>query len=91
MGDVRDDVEPRDPLRLEHSDRERVALGEDRALVIVTHDPLDAMVLADRIVVIEHGLVVQIGTPAETRLISQLLTCVRRGSTGLWSKGGTSR
>lgn len=35
------------------------------ATVLVTHDPLDAMVLADRLVVIEHGSVVQQGTPAE--------------------------
>ena len=33
--------------------------------VLVTHDPLDAMVLADRLVVIEQGRVVQTGTPAE--------------------------
>jgi molybdate transport system ATP-binding protein len=33
--------------------------------VLVTHDPLDAMVLADRLVVVEHGEVVQQGTPAE--------------------------
>lgn len=33
--------------------------------VLVTHDPLDAMVLADRLVVIEHGRVVQEGGPAE--------------------------
>ena len=33
--------------------------------VLVTHDPLDAMVLADRLVVIEHGEVVQQGTSAE--------------------------
>ncbi|TDB91724.1 ABC transporter ATP-binding protein [Actinomadura sp. KC216] len=35
------------------------------AAVLVTHDPLDAMVLADRIVVIEGGRLVQEGTPAE--------------------------
>ncbi|MFI6456629.1 ABC transporter ATP-binding protein [Streptosporangium amethystogenes] len=35
------------------------------ATVLVTHDPLDAMVLADRLVVIENGAVVQQGTPAE--------------------------
>ncbi|WP_326645645.1 ABC transporter ATP-binding protein [Streptosporangium sp. NBC_01755] len=35
------------------------------ATVLVTHDPLDAMVLADRLVVIENGVVVQHGTPAE--------------------------
>ncbi len=32
--------------------------------VLVTHDPLDAMVLADRLVVIEAGRVVQEGPPA---------------------------
>jgi molybdate transport system ATP-binding protein len=33
--------------------------------VLVTHDPLDAMVLADELVVLEHGRVVQSGSPAE--------------------------
>ncbi|UWE11626.1 ABC transporter ATP-binding protein [Actinacidiphila bryophytorum] len=33
--------------------------------ILVTHDPLDAMVLADRLVVIEDGRRVQEGTPAE--------------------------
>jgi len=33
--------------------------------LLVSHDPLDAMVLADRLVVIEDGAVVQSGTPAE--------------------------
>lgn len=36
----------------------------DAVAVLVTHDPLDAMVLADRLVVVEHGRVVQEGTPA---------------------------
>ena len=35
------------------------------AAVLVTHDALDAMVLADRIVVVEDGAEVQTGTPAE--------------------------
>ncbi|NUW45016.1 ABC transporter ATP-binding protein [Nonomuraea rhodomycinica] len=35
------------------------------ATVLVTHDPLDAMVLADRLVVIENGAIVQQGAPAE--------------------------
>lgn len=35
------------------------------ATVLVTHDPLEAMVLADRLVVLEHGRIVQQGTPAE--------------------------
>jgi molybdate transport system ATP-binding protein len=33
--------------------------------LLVTHDPLDAMVLADRIVIVEDGKVVQQGPPAE--------------------------
>lgn len=37
----------------------------DRPAVVVTHDPLDAIVLADRLVVIEDGRVVQSGSPAE--------------------------
>jgi molybdate transport system ATP-binding protein len=35
------------------------------ATVLVTHDPLDAMVLADRLLVLENGSVVQEGTPVE--------------------------
>jgi molybdate transport system ATP-binding protein len=31
--------------------------------LLVTHDPLEAMALADKLVVLEHGLVVQSGTP----------------------------
>ncbi|WHT16272.1 ABC transporter ATP-binding protein [Crossiella sp. CA-258035] len=31
--------------------------------LLVTHDPLDAMVLADRLVILEHGRVVQQGSP----------------------------
>lgn len=33
--------------------------------VLVTHDPLEAMVLADRLLVVEQGRAVQQGTPAE--------------------------
>ncbi|GAA3464697.1 ABC transporter ATP-binding protein [Saccharothrix longispora] len=33
--------------------------------VLVTHDPLDAMVLADRLVILERGRVVQEGTPTD--------------------------
>jgi len=33
--------------------------------LLVTHDPLEAMALADKLVVVEHGLVVQSGTPGD--------------------------
>ncbi|MEV8637153.1 ABC transporter ATP-binding protein [Streptosporangium sp. NPDC051023] len=52
--------------RLEIRSRLRRHLADfDGATVLVTHDPLDAMVLADLLVVIENGSVVQRGTPAE--------------------------
>ena len=35
------------------------------ATLVVTHDPVDAAVLADRLVVIENGTLVQQGTPIE--------------------------
>jgi molybdate transport system ATP-binding protein len=34
-------------------------------VLIVTHDPLEAMIMADRLVVIENGRVVQQGSPAQ--------------------------
>jgi molybdate transport system ATP-binding protein len=49
------------------------------ATVIVTHDPLDALVLADHVVVVENGRVVQAGTPHDiarrprTRYVAQLV------------------
>ncbi|MEU6593881.1 ABC transporter ATP-binding protein [Streptomyces sp. NPDC046881] len=52
--------------RLEVRAQLRRHLAEFEAVsVLVTHDPLDAMVLADRLVVVEHGRVVQEGTPAD--------------------------
>lgn len=51
---------------------------EGRTL-LVTHDPLDAMVLADRLVIIENGQVVQEGKPTEvahrprTNYVAQLV------------------
>ncbi|MFC9324435.1 ABC transporter ATP-binding protein [Kitasatospora sp. NPDC057015] len=52
--------------RLDIRSQLRRHLGEFEAVaVLVTHDPLDAMVLADRLVVIEEGRQVQAGTPAE--------------------------
>ncbi len=35
--------------------------------VLITHDPSDAFVLADRIVIVEDGAVTQVGTPEEIR------------------------
>jgi molybdate transport system ATP-binding protein len=33
--------------------------------LLVTHDPLEALILADQLLVLEHGRVTQLGTPAE--------------------------
>ncbi|MDC0769587.1 ABC transporter ATP-binding protein [Streptomyces sp. HD] len=56
--DARTRLDVRAQLRRHLADFEAVA-------VLVTHDPLDAMVLADRLVVVEDGHVVQEGTPAD--------------------------
>ncbi|MFD0273024.1 ABC transporter ATP-binding protein [Kitasatospora sp. NPDC127111] len=56
--DARTRLDVRSQLRRHLAEFEAVA-------VLVTHDPLDAMVLADRLVVIEAGREVQSGTPAE--------------------------
>jgi molybdate transport system ATP-binding protein len=37
----------------------------DGTRLLVTHDPLEAMTLADRLVVLEHGRITQTGTPAQ--------------------------
>ena len=34
-------------------------------VLVITHDPLEAMVMADRLLVLEHGRIVQQGTPAD--------------------------
>ena len=39
----------------------------DGAKLMVTHEPLEAMALADRLIIIEDGAIVQTGTPAEVR------------------------
>jgi molybdate transport system ATP-binding protein len=57
--DARTRLDTRAQLRHHLADFEAIA-------VLVTHDPLDAMVLADRLVVIEQGRAVQEGTPADT-------------------------
>ncbi|MEV0113596.1 ABC transporter ATP-binding protein [Streptomyces sp. NPDC050844] len=56
--DARTRLEVRAQLRRHLADFEAVA-------ILVTHDPLDAMVLADRLVVIEHGRLVQEGAPSD--------------------------
>ncbi|GAA2759048.1 ABC transporter ATP-binding protein [Actinopolymorpha rutila] len=47
------------------ADLRRHLSAYDGTCVLVTHEPLDAMVLADRLVVLENGRVTQHGSPAE--------------------------
>jgi molybdate transport system ATP-binding protein len=62
--------------------------------VLVTHDPVDAMALADRVVVVEEGRVVQAGTPADvsrhprTDYVARLVGLALLPGTG---EGGTVR
>jgi len=45
----------------------RTLAAFDGPRILVTHDPVEAMTLADRLVLIEDGRVTQTGTPAEVR------------------------
>lgn len=47
------------------TDLSRRLADYDGVTVLVTHDPLDALTLADRLVFVEGGTVSQVGTPAE--------------------------
>jgi molybdate transport system ATP-binding protein len=50
---------------LVRSELRRQLGGFTGSTIVVTHDPVDAVVLADRLIVIERGRVVQSGDPAE--------------------------
>jgi molybdopterin-binding protein len=50
------------------SDIERVARHHARAIVLITHDVADAFGLADRIMVLQQGRIVQTGTPEDLLL-----------------------
>jgi molybdate transport system ATP-binding protein len=58
------DVAGRAPLRREIAGELRAAKGVQ---LVVTHDPVDAMALADRLVILEDGHVAQQGTPGDVR------------------------
>ena len=75
------DAKLRDTLRLEIDSLLR-SLGI--TAVYVTHDQAEAMALGDRIVVMEHGRVAQIGTPREiyqrpaTRFVADFIGTMNR-------------
>ena len=54
-------------------------------VLVVTHDPLEAMVLADRLVVIEGGRVVQSGSPLEVARRPATQYVARLVGLNLWS------
>lgn len=56
------DVQTRAELR---RDLRSILGGFTGARVLVTHDPVDALTLADHIVILEHGEVAQAGPPSE--------------------------
>ncbi len=56
------DAETREGVRIE---LERQLSRYTGCAVLVTHDPLDAMLLADRVIVLEGGAIVQDAAPAE--------------------------
>ena len=56
------DAQTRESVRAE---LEKQIKGFGGCVVFVTHDPLDAMLLADRVIVLEDGSITQEGTPGE--------------------------
>jgi len=75
-----------DPLTREGLQADFLALQQELGFtaVVVTHDISEALLLADRIAILSHGRLVQIGTPAEISKtpanaeIEELLTTPRR-------------
>lgn len=59
------DIETRESVRVELDAQLAEFAG---CVLLVTHDPLDAMLLADRVIVLEAGRIVQDGTPGELAL-----------------------
>nr|WP_232796989.1 ABC transporter ATP-binding protein [Blastococcus atacamensis] len=59
--------------------------------VLVTHDPVDAMALADRVVVVEDGRVVQAGTPHEVARCPRTDYVARLGGLALLPGTGEGR
>jgi molybdate transport system ATP-binding protein len=80
------DAETKEGVRIELETQLAAFPG---CVVIVTHDPLDAMLLADRVIVIEAGAVVQDGTPVE--LASRPTTAYTAALLGVTLLRGTAR
>jgi molybdopterin-binding protein len=49
-------------------DLERTLRSPERAVLVITHDPVEAFSIADRVAVMEAGRIVQAGTPGEVLL-----------------------
>jgi len=56
------DAQTREGVRAELDRQIKAFAG---CVVFVTHDPLDAMLLADRVIVLENGVITQDGTPGQ--------------------------
>ena len=56
----------RKPAQLSGGQRQRVALARAITFVYVTHDQEEALTMSDRIAVLNHGRIEQIGTPVFT-------------------------
>ena len=63
----------------------------DLATVLVTHDPLDALLLADHVVVVEAGRVVQTGTTADLVTRPRTPYVARLAGTNLLAATGRGR
>jgi osmoprotectant transport system ATP-binding protein len=77
-----------DPVTRDGLQRELVSMREQLGLtiVLVTHDVTEALLLADRVAVMDHGRILQIGRPSElyaapaSDIVERLLDMPRRQS-----------
>lgn len=82
-----------DPVTRDGLQQELISMREqlDLTILLVTHDVTEALLLADRIAVMDRGRILQIGRPAElfanpaTEIVERLLDMPRRQSAKLQS------
>jgi molybdate transport system permease protein len=63
----------------------RTLSGGPAPTLVVTHDPVDVVALADRVVVLEQGRVVQAGTPAEVAAVPRSAWAARLLGQNAWT------